>query len=434
MPNVSFDYSVSNVDLQVGGTVRSPIDYETSTNGQFMRLDGRLIDRGPLPELSALLPYGKFTYTTRTNFAAPNSPDIVNDDTLFLMPGAAGTQPLQATPDGGGTAWTSAAASWTAGTAVVSLIYNNALTAGNSRFIIAGSGGDLTVPYVTNAAYLAAKTVANVTTKATYWTATTAGTTTALPQAFAYAPSAVSALVGRTVYISDASSNTIYTLDDGATAWVARTTPNAACVRSSVCWTGQRFIVLAGGLVGTNRLQVSTDGITWADEYHYECSFNNTSNAYYLASNGNGTVVFLANTGSTYMGQTMYTSTDHGVTWAQYSLPIGMSNVGTTYNAGVVSINRVEFIKDRFIVYSGTKAAMSKDGKNWQVIIMNGAVTNLAWKAGIWAGSGCTLVEDASKIQLPYQSLRSGQYASGGSLVYTFDDVAEFDTYMKVKS
>lgn len=244
----TFDYSTPDASLPIGAVVQSPLNLEKMSAGKWIRLDGRTVNRGTYPLIESDYAAGVFTSTQRTLNAAPVAWNPVADDTNFLLCGAAGTSPLQASADG--ITW-STSATWGASTNVTQLIK------AGSRFILAGTAGDTaTTPYVANIN----QTAANIVAKSN-WTATTSGiAATGNWQTLAYSPT-----LGRTVMVkstSDTVANGIKYLNDASTAWGSGSGGSLSTAKQIVVWTGDRFLVFCGA-VGV--LHSSTDGITWTD-------------------------------------------------------------------------------------------------------------------------------------------------------------------------
>lgn len=354
---------------------------------KWLPLRGQLVSRSKYPKLYDLYKIGRFTTTLRTLNAVPVAYSITADSTNFLVPGAAGTSPLQASPTGA--SW-STSATWTAATSPASLIKSG------TRFVMAGSGGDLTAPYVSAIDQTAANQVAKAN-----WTATTGGFTTTLSCGLAYSPS-----LGVTVGVPNGAGTAIYTLADGATAWTAQTATSAN--KFAVCWTGRKFIAAVSGL--TNLIQTSTEGMTWVDAY-LPISYN-TTDAGGMVSDGAGTVVIY--TTSQEVGYGLMSevgcvvSKDHGETWMFVSYL--MSEAGG--DATKISFAGGKF----FATHNGTHSIVSADALAWincgiQEANMLRNATNTftvaAYKSGVWLGvsaantSAYTFTEDTSLFTLP---------------------------------
>ena len=264
---------------------------------------------------------------------------------------------------------------------------------------MAGSGGDLVAPYVSNI------NQANGSGKGN-WSATTGGATTTLTQGLAYGSTA-NAGAGRTVLCvngSLATASGLFYMNDGATAWNACSGGSTAD-RKCIVWTGQKFIVFLA--TATNNLyQSSSDGITFADAYLPEF----VSAFYFAASDGNGTVVAsvkLNIDGTAGVGMCFLVSKDHGATWRQIIPGVGMTNIATTGTGS--------FINGKFMFpASGTNQTfISSDGIGWQLepigmrgVAVNTITTNVfAYKAGTYCGIGTSTValtatEDMSKFRI----------------------------------
>lgn len=379
----------------VGEICQSPVDLEAITKGRWIALNGRDCNRGSYPELSPLFPIGTFTSTSRTINAAPASATLVADSTNFLAPGAAGTSALQASADG--ITWVTSA-TWTAATSPVCIIK------AGSRFVMAGSGGDLTQPYVA----AIDQTAANIVAKAN-WTATTGGTTptSTLVQCLAYGATA-NAGAGRTVLVrngSQTTANGLFYMNDAATAWNA-CSGGSTLNRQCVVWSGQKFFAFGTG--STQLYQTSSDGATFADAY-WPWFVNSISSA---ASDGNGTVVAQADIyfGANTSQLVSLVTKDHGVTWKVIPVP----NEVYAPSAGIY----VSYVNGRFMAIPAAEprygTLLSVDGESWTIdnIALRGvnytvANTNgIAYKSGVYCfvnqstTGALTAVEDMSKFRL----------------------------------
>lgn len=389
----SFDYGVSLDSRMVGEVIQSPVNLETVTLGQWLAADGRDIERGRYPALAALFPINTTTSTLRTLNAIPNNRTIASDSTNFLLPGVAGTSPLQASADAA--SW-STSATWTAATSPIAII--NAGT----RFVMAGSGGDLTQPYVANVD----QTAANIVAKSN-WTATTGGTTptTSLVKGLVYSPTA-NAGAGRTLLIRNGALTTasgLFYMNDGATAWNA-CSGGSTVTRACGCWTGQKFIVFT---TATSVYQTSSDGETFADAYLPM----NVSTVTDCASDGAGTVVIVVVTKNSIgvLEDVFIVSKDHGTTWRIIPIPHRFSQNG-----------KLGFANGLFWYAQSYPAALfSKDAICWfeEPVGNRGLYAPLAtvtfdgmgYKGGVWLGicgnqastAALSFVEDASKFRIP---------------------------------
>lgn len=393
---------------EVGEVVQSPINLEAMTQGRYLLLDGRDLKRADYPELGfkkdprtgqLAFPAGVFTGTARTLNSSPAVAVIAADGTNFLAAAPNGTAPIQASADG--ITW-SASATWV-GTNVASIIV------AGTRYVMAGNtAGELaTSPMVINTG----GTAANLVAKAN-WTATTVATTTTLAQGLAYGPTA-NAGAGRTVMIPDAAGTTIWTLDDGATAWVARSHTNSR-TKKAVDWTGQQFIVLCSDNYCSTIL-TSPDGVTWTEKSVPHTLYA-TQFPHVAASDGAGTVVIVVNGQSG--RNTFVVSKDHGVTWRVIPFP---SWAGTNVQTGAPGneYSGVHFVNGVFVVMSIYPLGnpISVDGLSWhseplslrggsQIVV--GDVEAIAYKAGVYchivkgATGANTYTENRSMMRLPY--------------------------------
>ena len=354
-------------------------------NGKWIALDGRDCNRSDYPELSPYFPVGVFTSTARTLAGAPAYATIAADDTNYLATGVAGTATLQASADG--VTWT-ASSTWGASTSWASIIR------AGTRWVIAGSGGDATAPYVQNVNATAANTVPKAN-----WTATTGGTTTTLTQGLAYSPS-----LGRTVLCKNGSLATasgLFYLNDASTTWNA-CSGGSTMDRKGVCWTGQAFVTISNAS-DSNIIQTSSDGMTFSDAY-----INQKGNAVSITSDGNGTVVVYVTAAglSNSKGYGFIVSKDHGSTWCfvdaitsdlYYPVPV------------------IWYVNGKFIAAGTGVTLMSSDGLTWinEPVAMRGklfvtmGIGGQAYKNGVYcfveAGNtaAITAVESNAKFHLP---------------------------------
>lgn len=385
MPSAFAQKKLRVYDAQpVGAVVQSPINLETATNGQWIALDGRDVIRNAYPELSPYFPAGVFTGTNRSLNGAPVVTAIAADTTNFLAANPAGTTPIQASSNG--VSWvTDGGATWAAATSPASIIV------AGTRYVMAGSGGDLTQPYVSNTG----QTAANQCVKAN-WTVTSGGATpiTTLIQGLAYGSTA-NAGSGRTVLCRDpslATASGLFYMDDGATAWNACSGGSTA-TRAGICWTGQKFFVLTS----TQNAQISSDGATFSDTqvpYAYGTR---------IASDGNGTIVITLNTANC---GAVLVSKDHGASWRKSFLP-------TEVPVPTDSFARLNYVNNKFIYTTNSgNAFMSSDGLSWVVEPYENRAAftgnnrrSIAYKAGVYVGietgaNATSWTEDLSKFRV----------------------------------
>lgn len=286
---------------------------------KWIPCDGRSVSRATWPALSATHPIGTFTGTARTLVeTAPNS-SITASPTYFVATGSsAGTNSLQYSTDGA--TWVKTGVSHATGAT------SEVLWAG-SRFV--ATFGGAVRPHVTSGD-----------NPGSTWTATTGGPESynAPGYGMAYSPT-----LGRTVAINAVQA---FTLDDGSTAWTARTTSGPANA-TSVCWTGIRFLIARP--TGAN-LSSSADGITWSST-----SFSLMAPSTQLVSNGAGVVVALYSVGAA--DKRVQVSTDHGATWVIAPLLGAAFTANTTlsYSGGMF-----------FVSGTGLGIFVSQDGLSWQ--------------------------------------------------------------------
>lgn len=386
----AFDYKTATDSSPIGTVVESPINLEVTSGGKYLALDGRYMFRQDYPDLAKHFAAGKFTQTARTLNATPATtiqPAV--DNTNFLLGGASGTSPLQASADG--ITW-STSATWSASTRI------NSLIRAGSRFVAAGSTGDMSAPYVA----AIDQTAANIVAKSN-WTATTGGTTVTngLAHALAYSSS-----LGLTVMCGAGTGTSIYTLADGATAWSTRT-HTSSVDKTAVVWTGMKFIAFTSTI---NLIITSTDGVTWTESYA-DGALN--VNPTHVASNENGVIVALPYTTDDF-SKFMVVSTDHGVTWRRIAMP---SDVAYTWLTGQViaytTYPRISYTNGKFFVVANlyTNRLVSSDGVTWTSMIVGASgvtasANHFAYKAGVYLGvqdstAALTATEDLSYFRLP---------------------------------
>lgn len=364
---------------------------------KWLGMNGQDVSTGAWPELAAQWPCGVFTSTARTLAAGPAGSAIAADSTNFLLPGAIGTSPLQASPTGASGTW-STAATWGAGSSVTSLIK------AGSRFIAAGPGGD----FLNSGPYFAAidQTAANIVAKSN-WTAATNSQSVASEQCLAYSSSLGRAVMARDTSLSTAAG--LFYINDASTTLVA-CSGGSTMTRGCITWSGKNFVAMGIG----NLYQLSSDGQTFTDAFLPTVSPVITS----VASDENGTVVALGqitNINGTFYGALV--STDHGVTWEVSRLPAELA-------PGSNALFKVQYLNGRFFILTTYDVVMvSKDGKFWAIepIPQRGIpgihVYALAYKAGVFCGiassvtSALTAVEDPSKFRVPRQIASYGSAA-----------------------
>lgn len=298
------------------GTIKMGINLPAD---KWIPCDGRSVSRAAWPRLSPTSPIGLFTGTARTLVETAANQSVTASPTYFVATGnGAGTDRLQYSADGA--TWVKTSVSHASGAT------SGVLWAG-SRFIATFS--DAVRPHVTSGD-----------NPGSTWIATTGGPDSynATGYGMAYSPE-----LGRTVAINATSA---VTLDDGATAWTARTTTGLTSA-TSVCWTGSRFLIAKTS--GAN-LFSSADGITWSST-----SFALLSPNEQLVSNGAGVVVALYS--DAVVAKRVQVSTDHGATWTIVPLPGPMSTANTT-----LSCSGGMF----FVSGTGLGFFVSQDGLSWQ--------------------------------------------------------------------
>lgn len=295
------------------GTIKMGINLPAD---KWIPCDGRSVSRAAWPRLSPSFPVGTLTGTARTQIYSSNR-QVAASPTYFVASTGSSPQSMQYSTDG---------ATW----GTTSLVTPNDTV---TRVIWAGSR--FVALMTSNQPVVTTSDNPNST-----WTNTTSGlaTVAATTCGLAYSPT-----LGLTV---THSAEAVYTLADGATAWVSRggVAPAGA---NGVVWTGTRFIIPGGS--GSGLMAVSTDGITWANKRIPGMTFP-TGVQSILASNGSGVVVLSQSNAAPKV------STDHGATWRDAVIPgWRISNASVHYSG------------DRFLFSSIGGLAMSLDGVTFAV-------------------------------------------------------------------
>lgn len=300
---------------------------------EYVPCDGRPLARASYARLATLFPFGKLTGTVRA--LVEDSPNycIAASPTYLVAAAASGSSAVQYSSDG--VTWSKA------GVATPSMTVNSLIFAG-TRWIATGSFGSVVA-------------VTSGGNPNSTWTALTGGTPGGVPRyGVAY-----SAALGRAAFLTPGDSPTIHTLENGATALVARTASSQT--RSGICWSGSKFVTLNGATIST-----SANGITWADAPLPETASSTAG----IASNGAGVVVISGVTSGLLVSQ------DHGATWAVAAIPeVPADSAWHVYYSG-----------DRFFVPTTRGVAMSLNGRVWflepQRIQLRATATMFAKKGG----------------------------------------------------
>lgn len=308
---------------------------------EYVAADGRALARASYERLSSLIPVGRLTGTVRTIGTNPPEYAVAASPNFFVSvtgPSAT-TTPLQYSADG---------ATWsTASVVTPSAIGLCPLWAG-TRWVLGVSGNQ---PLVTTGD-----------NPGSTWAATTGGTSSGVARyGLAYR-----AATGRVVSISSAATATLYTLDTGSTAWVARTASNQT--RVGVCDSGSKFITITSA---SSLISTSSDGETWVDSLLPEVLSSGQGG---IASNGNGAVVISG------VASGLLYSPDHGATWGRATIP-GVTPSDTW---------KVRFSDGRFFVATAQGVAMSVDGKNW---FLEPQLIQAKVAASLFAKKGAAIVQ-----------------------------------------
>ena len=324
---------------------------------EYVACDGRPLTRASYARLATLFPFGRLTGTVRALEESSTNYCIAASPTYFVAAASTASSAVQYSSDG--VTWSKASVA-TPSMAVHSLIF------AGSRWIATGGSG--TAPAVTSGD-----------NPNSTWAALTGGTPSGVVRyGIAYSPS-----LGRAALISG-SGTAIHTLENGATALVARTASSQT--RSGICWSGSKFVTLNGDTIST-----SADGITWADAPLPEAASSTAG----IASNGAGAVVISGVTSGLLVSQ------DHGATWAVAAIP----------GVPADSAWQVHYSGDRFFVPTTRGVAMSLDGRAWflepQLIQLRATATMFAKKGGafVQTQTGSTVAysfaESATEFNAP---------------------------------
>jgi hypothetical protein len=140
------------------------------------------------------------------------------------------------------------------------------------------------------------------------------------------------------------NANFVMTSPDGIT-WTSRTIPYTIGDVGDVIWTGQAFIM--GAQTSQTHVARSVDGITWTQVTGVPAGAK-----WNMATNGTGTVV-ISNDSS----PSATVSTDHGLTWANKTLPAAQR-----WGVTGVAYNGTKFVMGS---YANANWAQSTDGITW---------------------------------------------------------------------
>jgi hypothetical protein len=355
----------------------------TDINVNWLALSGQDVARSTYPKLSPSYPIGSMSAVANTTLSnVPTGNYGATNGTILVIPGAAGTSAIQTSADGGAT-WTSRT---TPSVTVISIVWTG------FRFIAATTSG---API-----YSATGTT---------WSATTGGPSTL---GLGQQPLAYSSSLGMTVCVGfNAGTTNIYTLLDGATAWVTRTCPLFNAL--GICWTGSKFIASpnSGGGAGRASLLSSANGITWVVTLIGTYVGSGVTSGLPIISNGSGTVV-MPNSSATI--PSVYVSTNHGVNWQVVRLP---NSIGAGFS-GSAAVKSGNYINGKFFISaldyeSNESFIMSTDGFNWTAdpvgttrgagtIEIDGVLfvgtTYFAWNS---SGSNLVATESSTTFYLP---------------------------------
>lgn len=325
---------------------------------EYVPCDGRPLARASYARLATLFPFGKLTGTVRALVETPTNYCVAASPTYLVAAADTASSAVQYSADG--VTWSKT------GVATPSMAVNSLLFAGG-RWIATGNFGSVVA-------------VTSGDNPNSTWTALTGGA----PGGVVRYGVAYSAALGRAAFLTSGASPAIHTLENGATALVARTASSQT--RSGICWSGSQFVTLNGATIST-----SADGITWADAPLPEAASSTAG----IASNGAGAVVISGVTSGLLVSQ------DHGATWAVAAIPgVPADSAWQVYYSG-----------DRFFVPTTRGVAMSLDGRAWflepQLIQLCATATMFAKKGGafVQTQTGSTVAysfaESATEFNAP---------------------------------
>lgn len=336
----------------------------------WLALDGRQLSRTVAENelIEKLYPVGQLTGTIRTLPQVPsNSAPIIVAGDYYVTSGLSNSAlAIQYSTD---------AATWSAATTPA--ISACAIVSTPTRLVALSSGA--------NAPIFSASPIPS-----SAWSATASGPSSVAPGAslcrLCYVPTSVP---GRVVAFH--ASTGVYTLDEGATVWVNRT----SSARTGGAWSGGRVV----GITATSAIaSLSQDGATWADSPLPEAISSNQGN---IASNGSGAMAI------TGCPSGLMISTDHGLTWRIWAIP-GVPPSDTW---------RVQFSGGYFMIPTALGLAISPDVLHWflepTLVQALDPLTSVAKKgstiAQVKGGSttAYSLVESATNFLLPNRRLTS---------------------------
>jgi hypothetical protein len=361
-----------------------------------------------------------FTATVRTKASTPVFNAIATDGTRWVLTGAVGGASIQYTTDGitynaGTGAGIGGASSFSA------LLYD-----GTNFVAINTGGGAGGVSFSSNGGIT--------------WGLT--GSTIGFPSAglqTAMTRSPTLGTVGRICIVSGAGAATgAYTSDDRWVTWTVRNTTLAGLFH--VCWTGNRFIATCNS---ANTIVTSTDGITWTAQTPPMSTSAVAAAQGSIISDGAGKVLWLDA-----LGTSIFTSVDHGVTWASRGFGYSSGAVGTNgglaqhFNSAVANFTNGRF----FICVSGTNTISqnqiysSVDLASWALVETPQVLTNytqfsISFKAGVYFMSALntstqayTMTEDLTLMRLPQGHQGQNGYGTtgGGSYAGSWNNFMPF--------
>lgn len=364
-------------NVPVGSIIQAPFNL---TDPAWLPCNGQIVNRADYPLLSACVPgVGVFTKTDRTRGVTPTSNALATNGSIWVMQGApTGSLGIVTTPDG----VTYTGRTTSSGLDVRSIIHDGV------KFVAVGATG-----------------TAHTSSDGVSWSSggSVQAQANSLQSCLAFSPTLGS--VGR---ICLASGANFYTSDDHGVTWATRAHGIPGCEAFHVTWTGQKFIALTSV---ANIILTSADGITWAKVTLPITLAASTVSAGSIASDGAGKVVIVS-AAAPY--QTL-TSIDHGATWV---VRFFSGATGAVFIPSVASYTNGKFL----LAGSGGGGygvVTSTDLSVWSALLpVPSLKAAFSYKGGVYycaaadSSGDATLVEDTTKIQLPYSTQGVG-FTSG---------------------
>lgn len=337
----------------------------------YVACNGRPLAKADYPRLASLFPIGRFTGTVRALVTTSAYALVAASPNYFVasVGSSSTTVPFQYSADG---------ATYSNASVVAPSMTINSLIFAGTRWLASGVSGSAPI----------ATTGDNPNST---WAALTGGVSGGVQRyGIAYSPS-----LGRAAFVAAGATSTIHTLENGATALVARTLPSSL-TRSGICWSGAYFITLNGASISR-----SPDGITgWVDEPLPEAASGSGG----ITSNGAGVVLISG------VASGLLVSFDHGATFNRAAIP------------GVPADNTwlAHYSVDRFFVPTTLGVAMSLDGKAW---FLEPQLVQARLVTSMFAKKGSTFAQVQSTSATAYSFTESATHFNA-PLIQAFAPVA----------